>query len=255
MSKKTVCAECNNSGWIIFKNEAGYTVAKPCKCEAGVRSTLKRIGIPEKYLDCSFDNFQVVVQGKENHRLKGARRILKDFVDGFELRMLRFKSSGQAANNQEVSFLIKGTVGSGKTHLCAAVARGLVQKGFYDIYFIDFKELLDEIKSTFSYSSETSEAEVLYPILNAGLLIIDDLGSERNTEWTEDVFARILNYRYNRNLPVIITTNYFDRQVKGALTDETLEERIGTRMRSRLYEICKDIEIVAPDYRISKHKR
>ncbi len=242
MPEKPVCPECNNSGWIIFTDKLGYSVARPCNCEAGIRSVLKRIGVPEKYLNCTFENFKISIPKAVG--LKKAKTLLYDYI---ELEL--FKSG------EKQSFLIKGTVGSGKTHLCSAVARRLVQKGFYDIYFVDFKELLDEIKSTFSYSSETSEAEILYPILNTGLLIIDDLGSERNTEWTEDVFARILNYRYNRNLPVIITTNYFDRQVTGALTDETLEERIGTRMRSRLYEMCRDIEIIAPDYRMLKHKR
>ncbi len=242
MSEKIQCSRCNNSGWILFTDENGYSVAKPCNCEIGITSALRRIGIPEKYLGCTFENFNVAIPKAIG--LKKAKTLLYDFV---ELELFKSKKSQ--------SFLIKGTVGSGKTHLCSAVARGLVQKGYYDIYFVDFKELLDEIKGTFSYSSELSEADVLYPILNTGLLIIDDLGSERNTEWTEDVFARILNYRYNRDLPVIITTNYFDRQVPGALTDETLEERIGTRMRSRLYEMCRDIEIVAPDYRVLKHKR
>ena len=242
MRKNQVCPRCKGKGWVLFTDKNGYSVAKPCNCDVGIESALRRLGIPEKYLNCSFDNFKVAIPKAIG--LKKAKTLLYDYV---ELEL--FKAE------KKQSFLIKGTIGSGKTHLCAAVARGLVQKGFYDIYFVDFKELLDEIKSTFSYSLEFSEADVLYPILNAGLLIIDDLGSERNTEWTEDVFARILNYRYNRNLPVIITTNYFDRQVPGALTDETLEERIGIRMRSRLYEMCRDIEIIAPDYRMLKHKR
>ncbi|BBB32296.1 DNA replication protein DnaC [Thermotomaculum hydrothermale] len=240
MSEQFKCLKCNNTGWILFKDEQGYQIAKPCDCEYGITSTLRRIGIPEKYLKCSFENFKINIPKAIG--LKQAKTLLYDYVQ-LEL----FKSKKQ-------SFLIKGTVGSGKTHLCAAVVRELVKKGYYNIYFVDFKELLDEIKSTFSYASDLSEADILFPVLNAGLLIIDDLGSERNTEWSEDVFARILNYRYNRDLPVIITTNYFDRQIPNALTEETLEERVGIRMRSRLYEMCRDIEIIAPDFRMLKNK-
>ncbi len=242
MSEKIKCHKCNNQGWILFTDEMGFSMAKPCDCETGIAMALKRIGIPNKYLKCTFENFKVNVPKALG--LKKAKTLLYDFV---ELEL--FKS------DKKQSFLIKGTVGSGKTHLCCAVARALVQKGFYDIVFIDFKEILDEIKATFSYSAEYSEADVLYPVLNTSLLIIDDLGSERNTEWTEDVFARILNYRYNRDLPVVITTNFFDRQMPGVPVQETLEERIGRRMRSRLMEMCVDIEIVAPDYRVFKHKR
>ncbi len=240
MPEKFNCSKCKDSGWTLFTDKNGFKIAIPCDCEIGVKSVLRRAGIPERYLDCSFENFKVSVPKAVG--LKKAKTLLYDYV---ELELFKKK----------YGFLIKGTVGCGKTHLCAAVARALVKKGFYKIYFVDFKELLDDIKSTFSFSSDINEADVLSPILNTSLLIIDDLGSERNTEWTEDVFARILNYRYNRGLPVIITTNYFDREVKGALSGETLEERVGIRMRSRLYEMCRDIEIIGPDYRMLMHKK
>ncbi len=244
--QKFNCDKCQNKGWILEQNQNGEPRVKPCSCEFGIRMILKRKGIPEKFIGCSFDNFQTIVNGREIIQLKKAKTKLRDYVELFPVtgRILKRKNG----------FLIMGTVGAGKTHLCVAVARGLVEKGYYSIRFVDYKELLDDIKSTFSGYSEFSESDILDPVLNAGLLIIDDLGSERNTEWTEDVFARIINYRYNRGLPVIVSTNYFDRPVKGAISDELFSEKVGARVRSRLYEMCEEVELIVEDYRKLKNK-
>ncbi len=240
MSDKSVCKECKNRGWIIYTDEQGYSFAKPCKCEKGLEEVLSKGGVPRKYLNCDFSNF--VADKNKSPYVYNAKLILQRFVKDFLEKGKRY------------GILIKGTIGCGKTHLAAAVLRELAKKGFTNFYFVDFKELLDDIKETFSSSSSFSEADVLYPVLNSNLLVIDDLGSERNTEWTEDVFARILNYRYNRDLPLIITTNYFDKVRKGVPTEETLGERIGTRMRSRLYEMCEEVEIIGTDFRKYKNK-
>jgi DNA replication protein DnaC len=100
--------------------------------------------------------------------------------------------------------------------------------------------------------------EILDPVLNCDVLVLDDLGVERPTEWVRDMFAYIINSRYNRKLATVITTNFEDRGreartlVDGTKVnkEETLEERIGTRLRSRLYEMCKVIEVDPPyDFR------
>jgi len=237
VSWQNKCSKCKNSGWVLYVDEHGFRRAGYCDCIAGIRNAMRKTGLPEHYFDCTFDNFTIKIRGKENIYLKKAKTVLREFAEFFGLK------------KEQKGILLKGTIGCGKTHLCAALTRRLIERGLFNVLFIDFKELLENIKATFSYGSYFNEQDILYPIQNTSLLIIDDLGSERNTEWTEDVFARILNYRYNRNLPVVITTNYFDRTVKGALSDELLEERIGARMRSRLYEMCRDIEIISEDYR------
>ena len=101
--------------------------------------------------------------------------------------------------------------------------------------------------------------EVLAPVLDAEILVLDDLGAERPTEWVRDTFAYILNSRYNRKLTTLITSNFEDGQQSYATLadgtritkkDETLEDRIGTRLRSRLYEMCKVLRIEGNDFRI-----
>src|SRR4030095_7511469 len=99
--------------------------------------------------------------------------------------------------------------------------------------------------------------EILKPLLESPVLVLDDLGAERPTEWVRDTFAYILNSRYNRKLTTIITTNFEDRvretrtiaDVTRVPTEESLEERIGVRLRSRLHEMCKVIELEGDDYR------
>ena len=99
--------------------------------------------------------------------------------------------------------------------------------------------------------------EILKPVLESPVLVLDDLGAERPTEWVRDTFAYILNSRYNRKLTTIITTNFEDRVREprsmgdGARlpSEETLEERIGVRLRSRLHEMCKVIQLEGEDFR------
>ncbi len=129
--------------------------------------------------------------------------------------------------------------------------------------FVDFRSLLREIKTSYDPATETTEMEVLRPVLEAEPLVLDDLGGENPTLWVFDTLFYILNYRYNEKKPTIITTNFSDRTCQGAFimnpsgsmrrspTDNTLTERITKRLRSRLYEMCRDVTIDGDDYRES----
>ena len=154
--------------------------------------------------------------------------------------------------------LLMGRPGVGKTHLGIAALRGLVQRG-HDGLFYDYGELLKEIQASYNPVSQASEMDVLEPVVKVEVLLLDDLGASKPSAWALETVGYILNARYNANLPTLLTTNYLDREepapqqmVTGqrfTVAPESLSSRIGERMRSRLFEMCRTIEMKSADYR------
>jgi DNA replication protein DnaC len=114
--------------------------------------------------------------------------------------------------------------------------------------FLNVPELLKRIRSTYNPVVKTAEMDVIRPALSAELLVLDDLGSERPTEWVEETMNLIVNSRYNDKLPTIITTNYPDNPDDSDLN--SLKVRVGFRMHSRLHEMCEFWHFEGPDYRL-----
>ena len=128
--------------------------------------------------------------------------------------------------------------------------------------FCDYRELLKEIQASYNPASESTEMSILEPVRNVEILVLDDLGATKPSDWVRDIVGIVLNARYNENRTTVITTNYVDNPVAEgepsrlpggrmipAAREDTLEQRIGSRMRSRLYEMCRTIEVIAPDFR------
>jgi DNA replication protein DnaC len=132
--------------------------------------------------------------------------------------------------------------------------------------FYDYRELLKEIQGSYNPESQTSELSVLEPVLTADVLLLDDLGSSKPSTWALETVGHILNTRYNERRITLLTTNYLDRdepapaprpreprlpsgQAVSSAREDSLTIRLGERIRSRLYEMCRTIELFAPDYR------
>jgi len=233
------CQVCGGTGWKPIETEAGRSVTR-CDCfqRARLDKLFARAGVPPRYETCSFESFNGLTE-----RLKAAKAVLMRFVEEYPLA--------------GCGLLILGPCGVGKTHLAVAVLRELVYRREVESVFYDFRELLRKIQNSYNALSQGTEMEILRPVLESPVLVLDDLGAERPTEWVRDTVAYILNSRYNRKLATVITTNFEDRprEIRMAsdgsrvATEETLEERIGMRLRSRLYEMCKVIHLEGDDFR------
>lgn len=134
-----------------------------------------------------------------------------------------------------------GNVGTGKTHLIAAIidyiARIKKRKQLNKIVYRNATSLLNEIRS--SYDSDSFD-RVISRFKEAHLLIIDDLGAEKTTDWVLDIFFEIIDYRYAELKPVIIATN---------LTPAEIKAKLDERIMSRIYEMCIGIKLTGKDYR------
>jgi len=170
----------------------------------------------------------------------------------------------------ESGLLFMGPVGVGKTHLAIALLKDLIEKKGVTCLFYESGSLLKAIQDSYNPVSQTSEMRVLAPVYQAEVLVLDELGATVPTNWVRDTMYQVINTRYNNKKLTIFTTNYLDearaaaeqnsdaadtRRKSRTFASEriqemtTLEERIGTPLRSRLYEMCKKVMIEGEDYR------
>jgi DNA replication protein DnaC len=146
-----------------------------------------------------------------------------------------------------MGLLFLGPCGVGKTHLAVSILKNVITEKGDSCLFYDFRDLLREIQLSWDSVSQVSEWDILRPVLEARVLVLDELGSNKPTDWVRDTMAHIINCRYNDRRITIFTSNYLDTPMRSG--EETLADRIGIRLRSRLYEMCKLIEIRGKDFR------
>jgi DNA replication protein DnaC len=152
--------------------------------------------------------------------------------------------------------LLTGSIGCGKTHLAASALKWIIEQRGAEGLFCDYRELLRSIQNSYNPQVSATEMEILTPVMNAEVLILDDLGAIRPSEWVWDTVSLILNARYNAVRTTIITTNYAVLPPgAGGMKEETLGDRIGERMRSRLLEMCRVVEMTGADYRAGIDKK
>jgi DNA replication protein DnaC len=240
LTAKEPCPKCQDTNWVL-KDSNGSTVAVRCSCYNDQKNQIliNQSGIPKRYANCSFDNFESEHDKSLLHALKIAKKLVQNYPA------------------QEIGLLFQGPCGVGKTHLAAAIINELISKKKVACYFCDFRELIRNIQSSYSPESNLNESDLLYPIFKREVLVLDELGAKRTTAWVEETIFYIINYRYNNKKLTIFTSNYIDNEEEEEdlrdrhfkNKDDSLIDRIGYRLRSRIYEMCKIVNMNGKDYR------
>jgi DNA replication protein DnaC len=245
------CLECNGTGWKIVEREE-LSGAVRCECVQTERAgrVIAGAGIPPLYTNAGFDNFLLPRENPIAYR---------------ELTEIFLATRGFARdfpNNKKAGILFMGEPGTGKTHLAVAAFRAILAKGFEGLFF-DYQNLLDRIRSGYDEASNSSDKEAYRVAMDAEVLLLDDLGAHRVTDWVEDTVTSIITHRCNHRKPLIATTNLIDadagyethqRSATGKVDYRTtLTERVGQRARSRLFEMCRVIKMpLVEDFRLRK---
>ena len=250
MAAAAVCPICGGTGWKIIER-AGLSGAEPCKCaeEARAEALQENSGIPPNYVRATLDNFQIPQDNPVARTGLGTVLMqVRSFVREFP-------------NPDRPGLLLAGDTGTGKTHLAVAALKAIIDKGHGGIFF-DYQNLLDRIRSSYDKSSGSADKETFRSALDAEVLLLDDLGSHRVTDWVEDTVTSIVTYRCNHRKPLIATTNLSpDDTGSVAYTTpggsdvhrKSLREAIGERARSRLFEMCRVVRMPAvEDYRVKR---
>jgi DNA replication protein DnaC len=241
--EKAGCALCENTGWVVREHE-GRRVAARCSCYETRKNValLERAKIPKRYQNCTLANYEV---HNDSHR--DALKIARQFVKNYPV--------------QDVGLLFIGPCGVGKTHLVTAMLRELVTAKNVPCLFIDFRDLIRDIQNSYTPDSGASESDILAPVFESRVLALDELGAKRPSPWVEETVFYIINHRYNQRKLTIFTSNFLDtsdevdarqpmfKKSEFAPKDESLVDRIGVRLRSRIYEMCKVVSIEGQDYR------
>jgi DNA replication protein DnaC len=245
------CPVCAGTGWksIPISGKANRVARCECRLEERNARLIQSARIPARYEHCTLADFVTDFDGA--HRsLPTARLAAGRFVEEYPVA--------------KIGLLFTGPIGTGKTHLAVGIIQELVRSKGVPCLFCDYRELLKEIQNSYNASVQTTELEVLRPVFEAEILVLDELGAVKPSEWVWDTVSHILNSRYNDKKTTIVTTNFPNlppgdsgvregrspmESARFAARTETLGDRITERMRSRLHEMCRVVQLDGVDFR------
>lgn len=238
------CSDCRGSGAVFLENERGYRYLERCGLCGITRLKVRRYNnakIPSKYAGVLRSDDMDPCDSDPRSQQKSqyvAMDYVKSFVDKYP---------------EKKGFLLMGGPGLGKTRLAiGAIAQLTLQKAV-ECVFTDFFFLLADLRK--AYSEGIPENEIIGPLINAEILVIDEMGKGKSSEWEQNILDQLISKRYNSSKKTLVTTNYVARESlpkKSRNKTEILEDRVGERIISRLYEMCTPLFIEGSDYRKSE---
>jgi DNA replication protein DnaC len=224
-----MCPQCQDTYWKPVVVDGVERVVR-CDCwrADAAAKLLAEARIPPRFVRAELENFEHDMDTQRSAWQKASA-----FVDAFPV--------------VDRGLVLYGPHGVGKTHLAVGILKACVRGKGARAFFFETRELLRLVRDTYNRSVEETEMEVLKPLLDADLLVLDDLGAERTSEWVQETLGLVVNTRYNSRRATIFTSNLVD--TPDSTDPRSFIFQLGARTRSRLVEMCDWVEIQGADIR------
>ncbi len=227
------CKICGGSGW-LFSEQDGHELATLCSCQKELvfRTQSAQANIPPLFHEAELKGY---FPRKDSPSQEKAKKICQRFVSDYPA--------------VTKGLMLQGPTGVGKTRLLCSIGNMLIKEKNAELYYIDWNDLLREFNSVekTGFRDLVAIDSMLARVVSVDLLLFDEFGATRPNSYAQDNLYYLVNQRYNQHKITLFATNCPDR--KNRIEDELLVERVGERIRSRLYEMTDAVEISGMDYR------